>query len=117
MENKDSNDNLNFISFYGQTFNLIIRPRLKTMSDYIMFIIVGLVLDIFGAILIVRPILYFKGIWTGKFIDFVQKQNSDDKPNIVRKRIKMAWVGVAFLVVGFSLQIWGNYVQHLPMNH
>ena len=56
------------------------------MIDYIWFIIVGLGLDIIGAVLIVKPILYFKGIWTGKFLDYIEKLNSDDAPKIVKKK-------------------------------
>jgi len=80
------------------------------------FIIVGLVLDVLGAILIVRPILYFRGIWTGEFVDYVEKLNSDDSPDKVKNKIKNAWLGVTLLGVGFSLQIYGNYLQYLSLN-
>jgi len=86
------------------------------MTEYIVFIIFGLALDICGAFLIVKPLLYFRGIWVGKNLDYFKKDFDDQTPDIRNKRIKMAWFGIIFLGVGFALQIVGNYLQYLSLN-
>ena len=86
------------------------------MTEYVVLIISGLLLDICGAFLIVKPILYFRGIWIGKNLDYFKKDFDDQTPDIVINRIKMAWFGIVFLGVGFVLQIVGNYLQYLSLN-
>ena len=62
-------------------------------------IVTGLVLDAFGAILIVIPLLT---MIPSEDIILTLKQ---------RKQAKLlAWLGVIFLVVGFGLQFWGNLI-------
>jgi len=86
------------------------------MVEYIILIIAGLVLDICGVFLIIKPVLYFRGVWTEEKLDFFKKDYDDQIPEIKINRIKMAWWGVIFLVVGFSLQIAGNYLQYQNLN-
>ena len=86
------------------------------MVEYIILIIAGLVLDICGVFLIIKPVLYFRGVWTREKLDFFKKDYDDQIPEIKINRIKMAWWGVIFLVVGFSLQIAGNYLQYQNLN-
>ena len=75
---------------------------------------VGLFLDIVGALLLWRYVVE---------IDFVEKDEflkgnavltpADPTPEEIRsykRRIVISRIGVAFLVIGFSLQVVGNYV-------
>ncbi len=84
------------------------------MTEYVL-IIAGLALDICGAFLIIRPILYFRGVWTGKNLDYFKKEFDDQNPNTTINKIKMAWFGMILLLVGFALQIAGNYLQFLKL--
>ncbi len=86
------------------------------MVEYVVLIIFGLALDICGAFLIIKPILYFRGVWIGKNLDYFKKDFDDQTPDIIINRIKMAWFGITFLGVGFALQIIGNYLQYLSLN-
>ena len=86
------------------------------MGDYVVVIIFGLVLDICGAFLIIKPILYFRGVWKGENLDYFKKDFDDQNPDIQINRIKMAWWGVILLGVGFALQIAGNYLQYYNLN-
>jgi len=86
------------------------------LVEYVLLIIFGLALDICGVFLIVKPILYFRGIWVGKKVDYFKKDFDDQNSDIIDKRIKMAWFGIIFLGVGFALQIVGNYLQYLNLN-
>ena len=86
------------------------------MVEYIVLIIFGLALDICGAFLIIKPVLYFRGVWVGKNLDYFKKDFDDQSTDIRKKRIKMAWFGITFLGVGFFLQIIGNYLQYLSLN-
>ena len=74
----------------------------------------GLLLDVVGAVLIIRPILYFRGVWTGKNLDYFKKDFDDQTPEIIIGRIKMAWLGLGFLISGFAFQGLGNWYLNPP---
>jgi len=79
--------------------------------EHIWYIIIGLGFDIIGAILIVKPILYFRGVWIQKNVDYFKKHFDDQTPSIEIRNIRMAWIGVALLSVGFAIQIYGNLLE------
>jgi len=51
------------------------------MVEYVVLIIFGLALDICGAFLIIKPILYFRGVWIGKNLDYFKKDFDDQTQN------------------------------------
>ena len=86
------------------------------MTGYIVLIIFGLVLDICGAFLIAKPNLYFRGIWTGKDLDYFKKDFDDQTPDIQINRIKDTWLGIILLGVGTASLIIGSYLQYFSLN-
>ena len=81
-------------------------------------IILGLIFDIFGAFLIIRPLLDIvrkvKGDFGGEVLvqsdPVIDRDVMRSKKNQDRVRI-----GLGFLLTGFGLQIIGNYLQHLEL--
>ena len=77
-------------------------------------IILGLILDIIGVILILWPslersiMIIFK---KRKLVDFFWWQGTKDRPDEIKKMLFVFFCGFVFLVVGFILQIIGNYYQ------
>jgi len=81
----------------------------------LVFILFGLALDICGAFLIIRPLLN-----RIKKLDPKKQQGAPEKYAIQYtdedtelKYQKWARCGLVFLVIGFGLQILGNYLQYL----
>jgi len=113
------------------------------MNEGTVIIIVGLVLDIVGALLIIGPIRHSKNMikrlmesWkeTGKFLQDrkegkpeeitpqtnkirIDKLETDRNKRLIEELkdyIKVI-LGIVLLVVGFILQIIGNWIQNPPI--
>lgn len=81
----------------------------------LIFILFGLVLDICGALLIIKPLLNII-----KKLDPKKQQGAPEKYAIQSTDEDTEWkyqnwarYGLMFLVIGFVLQILGNYLQYL----
>jgi len=91
------------------------------MNEATWIIIFGLCLDCIGAYLIIRPILYiYTSHWGDKdprkdkggslgMLDLNQKADDDEKAQ------KFSRIGLAFLVIGFLIQMIGNLILNPPM--
>jgi len=84
-------------------------------------ITIGLVFDMIGVILILSPLLHLvkanhpkgdpnpeKNEFTGGIVDLKHHYEQDKKAQ------RNAWVGLGFLVFGFALQIFGNWILNPP---
>jgi len=85
-------------------------------------VIIGLVFDVFGAFLIVSPLMnymrkrVFKDEKGHKIIDYEPKQFVTEDPKkeyLIQTKVR---IGFILLAVGFILQIFGNWVQNPPLN-
>ncbi|MCH7648780.1 MAG: hypothetical protein IIA83_09255 [Thaumarchaeota archaeon] len=85
------------------------------MDTITILILFGLALDICGAFLIVRPLLNYR-IFKLTPSDYYLKKAMDKQwvegayPKD-RREATQIWFGLAFLVVGFSIQMVGNYMR------
>lgn len=71
--------------------------------EWIYWITAGLIFDIIGAGLVVSPILTLrKGIVHPRYYE-------ED----MMKQKRFAWIGIGCLILGFTLQIIGNWFQYL----
>lgn len=90
------------------------------MNEATLLIVIGLVFDIIGAFLIIKPLLYiYTNHWGKKdpredrggelgMLDLNQKAEDDEQAQ------KFSRIGLALLVIGFILQIIGNWLQNPP---
>lgn len=91
------------------------------MNEATWLIIAGLGLDIIGAVFIIKPLLYiYNQHWGHKdprkdkggahgLLDLNQKASDDEKAQ------KFSRIGLTLLVVGFTLQIIGNWFLNPPL--
>ncbi len=98
------------------------------MNEATWLIIGGLVLDIFGAIFIIRPLLdKVSKPLNEKENKNEEEYDEDDKKkdetlyltmnpfSRYRRNHQLAWIGLILLGIGFSLQIIGNWLQNPPL--
>lgn len=86
------------------------------LNEITWIIVIGLGFDILGAFLIISPWLYFQKWNYEKILDEV---NSEKRitPEVIRKRNrqqKFMLIGFGLLILGFILQIMGNWSQNPP---
>jgi len=98
------------------------------------YIIIGLFVDIIGAIFIIRPLLEKIKPPPGgeqEYDDEVEEENDDDVEEEKKKKeplfltmkpfshytrnYRLAWTGLILLCFGFVLQIIGNYIQSIEL--
>ena len=90
------------------------------MNEGTSIVIIGLVFDVFGAYLIVSPLMnymrkrVFKDEKGHKIIDYEPKQfviEDYEKDHRIQTRVR---IGFILLAVGFGLQMIGNWVLNPP---
>ncbi len=91
------------------------------MNDASTLIIFGLLFDIGGAFLVLRPLLYlYKRYWGDEKPDLDSKEMrvfSPEDKEIVREQNTTqseARIGFTLLVIGFAMQIIGNWKLNPP---
>ncbi len=86
------------------------------MNEGTLFVLFGLGFDIFGAILIIEPLLTrFVRLDPHKQQGAAISEYRDKtltEPDYERRSSKQAWIGLAFLAVGFVFQGIGNLLQN-----
>ena len=75
-------------------------------------IIIGLIFDIIGVVLIISPWLYFQR-WTPNRVMREHMEGITDHVEAKKRNLQrdLILIGFAFLVIGFILQIIGNWYQ------
>ncbi len=92
------------------------------MNEATWLIVFGLVIDIIGAYLVLRPLLYlYKRYWGDKKPDLDSKElrmfSSPDKEIVKDQDTNQseARIGFVLLVIGFVMQIIGNWILNPPI--
>lgn len=85
------------------------------MDTTIVLILFGLALDICGAFLIIRPLLNYRIFKLSPSDYYLKKSTERQWVEGAYEREKhdasQSWIGVSCLMVGFLLQMIGNYMR------
>ena len=91
------------------------------MNEATWLIIIGLGIDIIGAYFVLRPLLYlYKRYWGNEKPDLKSKELnmfSGDDSEIVKEQIvnqSEVRIGFTLLVIGFVMQMIGNWILNPP---